>query len=120
MADEIRIKKIELAVNKHEMRLNEHEVKHVEDAAWKKKINGQIDMLHEVLLENQKQTSILLKLAPSIDNLAHYAEKTYDVVKPLAALSGIVVKIAAVVVVIWLGVVWVFHKIAALKLSGWL
>lgn len=76
------------------------------------KENGKdIDMLRKLVEENQKQTAILLEVAPAINSLATYAEKTYDVVKPLNKASSIVIKIGAAFVLIWHGAKLIYSKI---------
>lgn len=99
--EETRIKKLEITVDNLNRRFDEHDELHTQDAIWKIDTDKRMAMHHETLEELKKQTAILIKVAPSIDSMAHYLEKTYDVVTPLAKLSGFIIKIGGGAIIVW-------------------
>lgn len=102
--DETRFKKLELTVYHHNRRLDDHDKLHSES-------RKDIEMLQNILHETQKQTGVLLEVAPHIKALSQYAEKTYDVFEPLARISAKFAKFAIMFTAIWHGAKWAYAKI---------
>ena len=53
----------------------------------------------------------VIKMANHAEKIEDYAQKTYDVFKPLATISGYVVKIGALVLLVWHATKWVLIKL---------
>ena len=104
-------------MHNHSRRLNDHDHLLSKDRA-------DIDMLHEILKESkkqteeyQKQTKILMEVAPAVNNLSVWAEKSYDVIKPLATVSVIIIKIGGGLAILWAGLTALWHGAKALALK---
>lgn len=115
---DFRFKKIEMGQTEHARRLDDHEGritynrgridKTEKDVAVLQKILEQAELANEQTL---KTNELLAAAAPYVIKMASYAEKTYDVFKPMATLSGYIVKIGALFAIIWHGMKWLGVKV---------
>ena len=112
MEEEVRLKKLEIAVYNHNRRLDDHDVLHAKDVIWKDVTKEEISTMHKMLEESQKQTAIFMKQSEDIIAVREYAQKTYEVFHPLAKVATVAIKFGALVTIVWHGVKLVMAKIA--------
>lgn len=98
MEQELRLKKLEIAINNHNRRLNEHDNMHLES-------RKDIQMLQEIL----KETKLTNEL---IAELTSYAQKTYEVFRPIVNISSYIVKLGSIFLILWHSIKWAYAKLA--------
>jgi hypothetical protein len=108
--DELRIKKMEIALHNHNRRLDDHDHLLGKDRA-------DIDMLKQIH-ESQKEMNVI------VAEIAGYAKETLDVLKPLAKsfrwlgiAVGWVIKVGGGLALLWAGLMAIWHGLKALALK---
>ena len=114
MEEEMRLKKLEIAVHNHNRRLDDHDKIHSEDLIWKRETKHEISMMQKILHESQKQTAIFVQQSEDILAVREYAKKTYEVFHPLTKIVSAALKFGALITIVWHGIKFIMAKFALL------